>query len=355
LFIIFITYGWFNTVSQEKSIAKNEVPVTIIVAFRNEENNISNCIKCLADQIYNKELLEIILVDDHSVDDSYNTVNMTISKFSENIFRVISLKDRGISASKKNAIEVAVTEAIGKLILTTDADCIMGRNWVQSVVDFYVTEKPKLILSPVKYRFTNSIFQKLQSLEFLSFIAAACGTSFFGKPILCNGANLAYEKQMFLDLAPYSDNKKYKSGDDIFLMQKVTKEYGGENIKFLKNQDSIVETFPEETLAGFLKQRVRWASKSKGYKDVFSVFSAYLIFAFNFLLLATLAFGIFNRLCLQSVIICFIVKIAVDITLYFGITRFSSQSKLMWLYIPLQVLYPFYIVVTGLISAFKKK
>jgi cellulose synthase/poly-beta-1,6-N-acetylglucosamine synthase-like glycosyltransferase len=354
LFIIFTTYGWFKTNTVNKSNKKNEVPVTIIVAFRNEETNIINCIKYLENQTYNKEFLEIILVDDHSTDRSYNIVNEAVKNQPNQIFRVISLNDRNILASKKNAIEVAVSEAMGKLILTTDADCIMAENWVQSVVDFYMTDKPKLILSPVRYRFTKSVFQKLQSLEFLSFIAAACGTSFFGKPILCNGANLAYEKQMFLDLDPYRDNKKYKSGDDIFLMQKVTKEYGGSSIKFLKNPDAIVDTFPEETLAGFLRQRVRWASKSKGYKDIFSAFSAYLIFVFNFLLIATLGFGIFDRLCLLSFIICFSSKIIVDITLYLGVTRFSSQSKLMWFYIPLQVLYPFYIVVTGLISAFKR-
>lgn len=353
-FILFITLGLSKTKIQHTKGTVLDLPVSIIVAFKNEENNIIDCLKCLLQQSYCKGKTEIILVDDHSTDNSYNIVKECVKSVNEIQIKVLSLKQLNISSSKKNAIESAVAAATGHLIITTDADCLMKPNWIQSIVEFYISEKPKLILGPVKYKYSGGIFQKIQSLEFLSYIAAACGTAYFKKPILCNGANMAYEKTLFNEINPYDDNKNYRSGDDIFLMQKVIKKYGSSDIRFLKNPDSVVETFPENSLGGFLKQRVRWASKSKGYKDLFTNLSAYLVFIFNSLLLILLPLALINYNLIWLFLAGFSVRFLIDFTSYYMITKFMDQKKLLWYYFPLQLFYPLYIVVVGLYGTLKK-
>ncbi len=355
IFILFVSYGFFMTKTEILSEKNDSVSVSIIVAFKNEQQNIVECLKCLFKQSYNKNNTEIILVDDYSTDNSFLFAENEIRNYNADNIKLVSLKNMNISGSKKNAVETAVNIASGKLIILTDADCRMSEKWVETIVGFYIRKKPKLILGPVRYNYKNSFFQRIQSLEFLSYIAAACGTAYLKKPILCNGANMAYERDLFINLDPYNDNKNYNSGDDIFLLQKLKKVWGGSNISFLKNSCAIVDTFPEESIKGFIKQRVRWASKSKGYKDIFTILSAYLIFIYSFFILLLLPFAIFYSELRFAFLLFYLIKIIIDFPSYLMITGFTSQRKLLWYYLPLQILYPLYIVYVGIKSTLKKR
>src|SRR5205809_7206964 len=82
--------------------------ITVIIAARNEEKDIKQCIDSILVQSYPKDLFEILVVDDHSTD---NTPRVVKSFANQNVF-LLSLKDitgdEELNSYKKKAIEVAV-------------------------------------------------------------------------------------------------------------------------------------------------------------------------------------------------------------------------------------------------------
>lgn len=170
---------------------------------------------------------------------------------------------------------------------------------------------------------------------------------------MCNGANLAYEKKAFIEVGGYDANNKYTSGDDIFLMIAL-KKTAKRNISFIKCRDAIVCTSAQPTMKDFINQRKRWASKSRGYTDAAIVSVALLVFLFNLSLIASAALAIFSKAFLPVFLIGFIIKLVVDFPILFGVTSFMKQKKLLLFYFPLQVVYPFYIILTASFGLFSK-
>ena len=105
------------------------IKISIIVPARNEEQNIIACLDSICNQTYPPELYEVIVVDDYSTDDTASIVKNYASK---NV-KLISLKDftkgQTLNSYKKKAIEIAVAQSAGELIVTTDADCIATPEW----------------------------------------------------------------------------------------------------------------------------------------------------------------------------------------------------------------------------------
>jgi cellulose synthase/poly-beta-1,6-N-acetylglucosamine synthase-like glycosyltransferase len=126
----------------------NSTTLSIIIPARNEAENIEQCIQSILQNNYPTHLFEIIVVDDHSED---NTANIVKEYAAQNV-KLILLKDfvtDKINSYKKKAIEVAITQASGTLIITTDADCIVPATWLQTIASFYEEKKPAFIAAPV--------------------------------------------------------------------------------------------------------------------------------------------------------------------------------------------------------------
>src|SRR6202012_3482401 len=111
-----------------------------------------------------------------------------------------------------------------------------------------------------------------------------------GQASTCNGANLAYRKDVFYAVGGFKGIDDLASGDDELLLQKVAEKYPGK-IGFLKSYDAIVYTHAKHTLKEFLQQRRRWASKSVKYKDKKVTAMTVGIWLFNVSLLANACLG----------------------------------------------------------------
>ena len=125
--------------NNEQNNTTPRVKVSVIVPARNEALVIEHCLLSLMHQNYPDDLLEIIIVDDHSEDDTAAIVN----KCASGKLRLISLhnylKEGDIIAHKKKAIEIGIAESSGDVIITTDADCIAGKDWISTIVNFYIS------------------------------------------------------------------------------------------------------------------------------------------------------------------------------------------------------------------------
>jgi len=353
LLILYFSYGWFSLGTYNRNYRIPSTQVSVIIPARNERKNIVSCLEDIVKQDYPHDLFEIIVVDDASDDNTSKLVERFITEHPETRVRLIKLEDNHKNSSKKRAIAEGVKQAKGTLIVTTDADCRMNEKWLSTIVNYYETYGVSMIVGPVNLDNENTFFKKLQSLEFLSLIAASASSVTLNNPILCNGANLAYEKNSFDSVNGFKGNEKYASGDDVFLLQKIKKTLH-ERIGFIRHTDAIVYTEPERTLNNFISQRIRWISKSRGYKDPFTIAVAVIVYLFNFLLLAGLGLGFINPLFLKAFAFFFIIKIFVDLPILGGISFFVGRSSLLLYYLPLQAINIFYVSFIGICGNFGK-
>lgn len=354
LLILYFLLGWLRL---KEYVPGNAIPVTrvtVVVPVRNEEKNILNLLGNLRDQQYNKDLFEVIVVDDHSTDNTLKLIN----GFSMSNLRVIALKDDPALAdasrtNKKIGIEKAVHAANGTLIMTTDADCHPGSNWIKTTVAYYEEHQPVMIAGMVSYFHDTSFLGKFQTLDFLSLVGIAAASIQNGFYNLCNGANLAYTKAAFLEVDGFRQIDHIPSGDDMMLMHKMAKKFG-DKIAYLKNKDSIVYTSTEKDFVTFWNQRVRWTSKSTHYEDKRITGILAFVYMVNLLIVLNLAIGIFYPPMLKLAMWMFLAKLCIDTLFTYAVTKFFRRENLLWLFLPMQAVHVLYIILIAPAGVFGK-
>ena len=354
VFILCACFGWARTKTFHCSSQKEyKTRVSVILAARNEEDNIEACLKSLLSQDYPDNLFEIIVVDDNSADATAQRVG-TLQQTQKNI-KLIRLKDEEtIVAFKKRAIAKAIGEAIGDLIVTTDADCVMHNKWLSTLACFYEKEKPKMIVGPVVFHREESVFEIMQSLEFMGLIATGAAAIYFNSPIMCNGANLAFEKNAFYSVKGYENIDNIASGDEVLLMQKMHKVFPG-SIKFIKSADAIVYTKACKTISEFIQQRIRWASKAFQSGTLSSIIISGFVFFYNVFILFALLSGAFYPKFLSLFLLLFGIKCGIDFLFLLLSSAFFHKKRYLLLLLPQQFIYVFYVCVTGVWSTISKK
>ncbi len=359
LLIGLFTYGWYRgrkslVVSLQSLVVHGRISVSVVVAARDEEKCIGDLLKDLIRQDYPEDMTEIIIVDDHSVDNTYGIVEAFMRENSA--LNIIFKKTGDFNISgKKAAIELAVRQATGEIILATDADCRPGPGWITAMVNSFDDEKIKMVFGAVAYSGRKGAWNDFQSLEFTGLVASGAGAALAGHPFLCNGANLSYRKEAFSQVNGFAGNEQYLSGDDVFLLHKMKKKFGRSSIIFCQDEHAIVRTYPAAGFRKFIDQRVRWASKSRGYCDPLSVFTAIIVFSYSLAVLSSFVAGFFNPLFFLLSGVLLALKMIVDFPLLWGVTGFFRQRKLMKWYPVFQIVYPFYIVYAGLLSFFSRR
>ncbi|MBK7442157.1 MAG: glycosyltransferase [Bacteroidetes bacterium] len=354
LLILYFLLGWLRL---KEYVPGNAIPVTrvtVVVPVRNEEKNILNLLGNLRDQQYNKDLFEVIVVDDHSTDNTLKLIN----GFSMSNLRVIALKDDPALAdasrtNKKIGIEKAVHAANGTLIMTTDADCHPGSNWIKTTVAYYEAHNPVMIAGMVSYFHDTSFLGKFQTLDFLSLVGIAAASIQNGFYNLCNGANLAYTKSAFIEVDGFRQIDHIPSGDDMMLMHKMAKKFG-DKIAYLKNKDSIVYTSTEKDFVTFWNQRVRWTSKSTHYEDKRITGILAFVYLVNLLIVLNLAIGIFYPPMLKLAMWMFLAKLCIDTLFTYAVTKFFRRENLLWLFLPMQAVHVLYIILIAPAGVFGK-
>jgi poly-beta-1,6-N-acetyl-D-glucosamine synthase len=344
LFMIGIySFGWFRLRKQSIPVYKTPVTVSVLVAARNEQDNIGVLLQSLQKQYYPSELLEVLIIDDHSDDRTAEIIQQYCAAQPDFPLRRMPSEGRG----KKAALNTGLQQAKGELVLITDADCILPATWVQSMAAAYSHSGAQLLLGPVRLLPTKGFFGNLQELEFISLMGSTAGAAGAGLPVMGNGANIGFNRETARALNAF-EQQAYTSGDDMFLLMAVRKKFGAGSIKFVFSNEALVETKTEKSLMGFLRQRMRWVSKSRGYRDPFVVVPAMVVFAFNSLLFLTLLAGIYHSLFFFVFAMFILLKFVVDYPLLYLATGFMKRRNLLRFSLLLEFFYPVYVVFTSL-------
>jgi cellulose synthase/poly-beta-1,6-N-acetylglucosamine synthase-like glycosyltransferase len=354
LLMLTLTMGWYRLKSAPKSNASTEILVSIVVAVRNEGKNIVKLLESIVMQDYPRDKIEIIIVNDHSTDN-------TVAEIGKYIFEKkveISVIQDVVGEGKKNALKEGFSIANGELIMATDGDCELPAEWIKSYVSFYKLHKPVLIFGPVVYNNEKTLFQKLFSLDFMSLVASGAASSGNGLPFLGNGANLAFTNNAYQEIVGQLESEDYVSGDDVFIIHKMIEKFGAKKVQFLKNTSAIVSTQPPKTVEEFFNQRVRWASKAKGYKNSWAIIVSLSVFLFNMMIVVSLISGFFLDWFLAVFVLFIIFKFLLDFPLVYEFSGFAGKRKFLPLLFPFEFIYPFYVVFaafSGFIGRFKWK
>ncbi|MCL9804925.1 glycosyltransferase [Flavobacterium amniphilum] len=329
--ILWLIYGFAKVKS---FVPENTHPInsfSVIVPFRNEAHNLPKLLESFNRLNYPVDLFEVILVDD----DSEEKFQIPNSKFRVSLIE----NERKTNSPKKDAINTAIQKARNTWIVTTDADCIVPKNWLAAFDSFIQQYRPKMIASGVYYQTGNSILDCFQQLDLLSLQGTTIGSFGNSQAFMCNGANFSYRKDFFGALGGFKGNSTIASGDDVFLLQKaILKEETG--IHFIKSNQVLVQTQTEKSWSGLFHQRVRWASKTGNYNGIYSKQLGLSVFLTNFIWILTLILSILGLIDYKFLVLFILVKFSIDSILILK-TAHSYRIRIKYL-ITCSVIYPFF-------------
>lgn len=350
-FVYSFIYG-FEKVGLEKNNEFNpQIKFSIIIPFRNEEAHLNSLLTSLLNIDYPRSSFEVLLVNDASDDNSTDIIVTFQMKHPELNISILN-NIRKTNSPKKDAINTAIAFSNFDWIVTTDADCTVSKNWLLSFNSFIKSKEPVFISAPVKFNEERSFLFHFQHLNSLSLIGSTIGSFGINKPFLCNGANLCYKKEVFLQLNGFKGNTEIASGDDIFLLEKMNTAFP-EKTLFLKSKNAIVTTTTENSWNSYYNQQLRWASKSSSYKNWFAKIIGILVLLTNSVLviIGLLTINPKNWFLFTAF---FSTKMLFDLILIKKTANFLN-SKINYAYFVItSFLYPLFIMVVG-ISSFTKK
>ena len=342
LLLCYLIRGWSRLKHPGKMNGTFTTKVTILIAARNEEEKIALTIEDILAQDYPKELFEVIIADDHSTD---RTAEI-ITSYADRKVRLLQLyDDKALNSYKKRAIAEAIKLSTGDFMVATDADCRMGTKWLSTIISHYEANDLVMISSPVAYFEEHSLFEYMQSLEFMYLIGVGAAFIGNGKASTCNGANFAYRKDVFNEVGGFQGIDNLASGDDELLLQKVAAKYP-HRIGFLKSPDAVVYTHAKPNVKEFMQQRRRWASKSTSYKDKKVVAFVVCIWLFNVTMLLNAALSFYDIAFFELLLVQVALKYVFEFVYLYPITKFFNRTRLislLILIIPVHVLYMVYI------------
>jgi cellulose synthase/poly-beta-1,6-N-acetylglucosamine synthase-like glycosyltransferase len=286
---LLVLYYWFNwrTVPVTGLPAGTRLTnISVVIPARDEEENIGQLLAALKSQTYPAELYEVIVVDDQSTDKTAEVVKSFAG------VKLISLKEEGINSYKKKAIETGIAAASGELIVTTDADCVPGPEWLKMIAGYAADKNAVFITAPVAIVCNSSVLQLFQAMDFMVLQAITGAVVHHKQLSMCNGANIAYSKKVFGEVNGFAGIDHIASGDDMLLMHKIWQQHP-DGVFYLKSKEAIVSTQPQKTWKAFFDQRIRWASKAGKYGDKRFLPVLLLVYLFNLSFLVLFILGFF--------------------------------------------------------------
>ena len=310
------------------------VPVTVVIPFRNEKERLPDLVRDLELQSYPKDRVNAIFVNDHSQDGSKASLDSLIGKNS----RFICLDLPGDKSGKKEAISFAVQHAKSEWIIQTDADCRIGPQFIASHMAFREKHNSDMVAGLVTIQKGRGGFlESFERLDLLSLVGTGAGSFHFKRPLMCNGANLVYSRDLFKATRQFDPSDGVASGDDMFMMIGARKL--GKTLSFNVAREAMVETLPVVTPGELIAQRMRWGSKAVHYNMGDIQLMALLVAITNILILFIPLFLSLTPGCWPWLLSAYLVKTLADFNMLYRVTGYTGQRKSLRGFLPISLAY----------------
>jgi len=357
---LFYSYIIFSALREWKRLPQWNIPpdfqpqtfISILIPARNEAANIKACVQSILHQNYPAHLFELIIINDHSTDNTADIIlelqklhkNITLLHLSDFIYNI------PVNAYKKKALEIGVAHAKGELMITTDADCTTQPDWLLLLASLYETQQFQCIAAPVNFYKEKNLLERFQSLDYAGTMVLTGAGIHARRFRLSNGANLAFSKAVFEEVQGYEGINHIASGDDMMLVHKIAERYPA-GIAFLKNPGATVFTEAKATWRDFWQQRIRWATKSTAYSEWrITIIVAMVFFFCCNILLSLLLIPFFGWQMAGIFMIQLMIKLYWDYQLLYTACHYFNKKDVLKSFLPAQLLHIGYIVVIGILG-----
>ncbi len=349
MLLAYYTLQWYRVPEFFPVSPKQKRRFSVLIAARNEENNIGGLLMALQGQQYPADLIEVIVIDDGSTDRTAQIVQQYP------FVTLLSLTEKNGGTGKKQALTTGIRSARHEWIVATDADCIPPTGWIDSINDFLDQQEGlACVVGPVTLSPTDGnllhAFQRYDHLMFQGITTAAVGS---GQHALGNGANLCYRKDSFEAVGGFEGIDQVASGDDVLLIEKFMKQYPGK-VAFLKSNRALVKTRPCQTWKELWQQRLRWISKAGTYKNFRLQLAQWITGVFNLALLLQTLFCFWQSDQLKPTVSLWVFKAILEWFLIGPVASLYRERKNFGVFLFLQPLHVFYLVTVGLVGQGRK-
>lgn len=321
------------------------VPISVVVAARNEASCIEACLRSVLAGDYPAALREVIVVDDYSEDDTAARVALLAAEAPGSV-RLLRLCEATPPAppGKKSALQWGITHARGELIATTDADCTAPPRWLSLLALAYTTHRPNAVVAPVvldvRPRCWWDSFQALDTAATMAITGVALARGWFAAG---NGANLCYPKAVFEAVGGYAGSEHRASGDDMYLLAKMPLQ----QVLFLKNAAAAVRTRPCSDVRAFWAQRLRWGTKNAAWPNRRLQGTLALVLALHTTLLANALLAFWKPLLGVVALFQLGAKAGADHALLREMSRFFHQKNILRHFWPSLLAHVVYVAIVG--------
>lgn len=336
-------YGWLRIHYFDLKDTATETFQTfsILIPARNEAHVIVKCLEDIMRQGYQQNLFEVIVINDHSTDETQLIVEQFCKRYPEFNVQIIHMHDDSEQRKlKKAAITFGIKKATKNYIILTDADCERGTEWLSTLNHFISKKHCKMVYAPVAFKAEN-IFQKIQAMEFAGLVGIGASAIRLKNPNMCSAANLMFEKKVFDEVEGYKGYDGIASGDDEFLMHKVFKLYPNE-VMFLKNEKAIVYTSANTSLHELADQRRRWVSKSTKYENRYITAILVGAYFFNASIIFNLLFNV------EVGMYQLLAKTFIEGIFLFSVLHFFKMKRFLFFFPIAELFHILYVVIIGI-------
>ncbi len=242
--------------------------VAVLVAMRNEEAYISDCLSSLTRQTYPSRLYDVFVLDDRSEDHSPEIAAQFSNQF-EHIHLIPITEDKHGLHGKMNALAQGIRQVDHELILITDADCVVPESWIEGMVDYFDSQTGMVGALTVLFPFNalriakpaTNLWARIQALDWIFLQALAAANSNFGKPITILGNNFAFRRAAYLQVGGF-EKLGFSVTEDFALMEAVRKRTAYK-IRHTIDIKNAIYSHPVASVADFFRQRLRWVHGGK--------------------------------------------------------------------------------------------
>ncbi|WP_299708233.1 glycosyltransferase [uncultured Pontibacter sp.] len=251
LFLVLLALLLFNR--KRYPIRPTDTPhVSILIAARNEEHNILNCLHAIEGLNYPKDKLEVLIGDDGSTDNTRALVEEFIKD--KPGYTCITIKGTvGRAKGKANVLAQLAHRATTDLFLYTDADIQVPSGWVQAMLAG-LSGKVGVVTGLTTVA-GESLFFRLQSMDWLYSLGLMQTVSDIGLPVTTMGNNMLLTREAYQAVGGY-ENIKFSITEDVAIFNQVLRR--GFDYRNIYDRSVLALSAPAATFWQLLEQRKRW-------------------------------------------------------------------------------------------------
>lgn len=270
LFLFFCLMGFFQLIwllfvylrlATHKDVRAGNLPaLSVLIAARNEEDNLYHLIPKIMEQDYPE--FEVIIINHQSIDDSKYILKAYEQQY-KNLKIITVEKSKHLRAGKKLPLTIGIKGAKHNHLVFTDADCEPNsKNWLRLMGAQYSIGK-EIVLGYGPYRKEKGLLNRLIRLDTAMIAMNYMSFAKAGMPYMGIGRNISYTRECYERVGGFKSHYALPSGDDDLFIQEAAKN---KNYAICVDESTFSYSPAEKSLGSWLRQKSRHFTTTGHYK-----------------------------------------------------------------------------------------